>query len=63
MAKLYSLLLVNTICTLRYVSEHRRTPDDVVNTIFSQPPAILESLARYRASILPIAFSQKLGTY
>jgi hypothetical protein len=31
MAKLCSPLLVNAICALRCVSEHRRTPDDVVN--------------------------------
>jgi hypothetical protein len=62
MAKLCSPLLVNAICALRCVSEHRRTPDDVVNTIFSQPPAMPESLARCRASMPPIAFSQKPGT-
>jgi hypothetical protein len=32
MAKLCSPLLVNAICALRCVSEHRRTLDDVVNT-------------------------------
>jgi hypothetical protein len=62
MAKLCSPLLVNAICALRCVSEHRRTPDDVVNTMFSQPPAMPESLARCRASMPPITFSQRPGT-
>jgi hypothetical protein len=61
-AKLCSPLLVNAICALRCVSEHRRILDDVVNTVFSQPLATPERLARCRASMLPIAFSQKPGT-
>jgi len=62
MAKFCSPLLVNAICALRCVSEHRKTLDDVVNTMFSQPPATPERLARCRASMPPIAFSQKPGT-
>jgi hypothetical protein len=62
-AKLCSPLLVNAICALRCVSEHRRTLDDVVNTIFSQPLSTPERLARCRASMPPIAFSQRPGTY
>jgi hypothetical protein len=62
MAKLCSPLLVNAICALRCVSEHRRTLDDVVNTVFSQPLATPERLARCRASMPPIAFSQKPST-
>jgi hypothetical protein len=62
MAKLCSPLLVNAICALRCVSEHRRILDDVVNTVFSQPLATPERLARCRASMPPIAFSQKPGT-
>jgi hypothetical protein len=61
MAKLCSPLLVNAICALRCVSEHRRTLDDVVNKIPSQTLATPERLARYRASMPPIAFSQRPG--
>jgi hypothetical protein len=62
-AKICSPLLVNSICALRCVSEHHRTLDDVVNTISSQPPAMPERLARCRASMPPITFSQRPGTY
>jgi hypothetical protein len=61
-AKLCSPLLVNAICALRCVSEHRGTLDDVVNTIFSQPPATPERLACCRASMPPITSSQRPGT-
>jgi hypothetical protein len=62
MAKLCSPLLVNAICALRCVSEHRKTLDDVVNTMFSQPPATPERLARCRASMPPITSSLRPGT-
>jgi hypothetical protein len=61
-AKLCSQLLVNAICALRCVSVHRRTLDDVVNKISSQPPATPNLLARCRASMPPITFSQRPGT-
>jgi hypothetical protein len=62
MAKLCSPLLVNAICALRCVSEHRKTLDNVVNTVFSQPLATPGRLARCRALMPPIAFSQRPGT-
>jgi hypothetical protein len=61
-AELCSPLLVNAICALRCVSEHRSTLDDVVNTIYSQPPAMPERLARCWALMPPNAFSQRPGT-
>jgi hypothetical protein len=61
MAEFCSPLLVNAICALRCVSKHRRTLDDVVNTISSQPPATPERLALCRASMPPIAFSRRPG--
>jgi hypothetical protein len=60
--KLCSPLLVNAICALRCVSEHRRRLD-VVNTIFSQPLSTPERLARCGASMPPITFSQRPGTH
>jgi hypothetical protein len=62
MAKLCSPLLVNAICALRCVSEHRKTLDNVINTVFSQPLATPGRLARCRASMPPIAFLQRPGT-
>jgi len=61
MAEFCSPLLVNAICALRCVSEHRRALDDVLNTVFSRPPATLERLAPCRASMPPIAFSRRPG--
>ena len=60
-AKFCSPLLVNAICALRCVSEHRRTLDDVVNRIFSQPHATPQRLARCRASMPPITFCRRPG--
>ena len=61
MAIFCSPLLVNAICALRCVSEHRKILDDVVNTICSQPPTTPERLARCRASIPLITFLQRPG--
>jgi hypothetical protein len=62
MAEFCSPFLINAMCALRCVSGYRMILDDVVNIIFSQPPATLECLARYRASMPPIAFLPRPGT-